>query len=234
MAEFVTSGFGARHGPWQPLSVPLGSAPPGLLSRAAVSVAPALPVEVRVGARPEDTAQIRRLEQDLASAQTEAETLRRELTAARASQSVPPVAQELEEEVARLRMAVEGVVASRQRVAQEVREGVGELVLATARRIAGEALRVQPGLLEALVSDAAATLGTEGLCIRVAPRDLDRITRALEASGVAVVADPDMEAGCVASSSRGAVDASLDTAVTALRAVVDQWQSAGWRDESGG
>ncbi len=230
MAAFVATNWERSVvGRWRPMSVLAAAAnrPPLV---AAVEQAPPPPEEPEAGGAAVD------LEGALAATMEALEAERRahEQTKAQLASTAGQLAlatDSVEVEAARLRAAVEGLGATRRRLVDEIREGVGQLVLASARKLAGEGLRVQPGLVEALVVDTVAALGREGLVVRVSPDDVSRVTRALDGTGAQVVADNTIEGGCAAATPFGSVDATLQTATAALRVVVEHWQSAGWRSD---
>ena len=111
----------------------------------------------------------------------------------------------------------------RTRLLAELRAAAGELVVSTAARIAGDALRTEPELVEALIDEAVSALGEDGLVLRVCPMDEARLRLALGDRKIQVVGDPDVRAGCIASSPVGRIDATLDTAVAALRDAAAVW-----------
>ncbi len=233
MAGFVATNWEkAPVSRWSPLRVRTSTPLPGAAPLDAVTHAPPTPVEdTEPDTKPEvdfeaalaaaraELAEERRLHAETRRARDEAEA-----AGAGAAASV-------DVEVARLRAATEALGVTRRRLVDDIREGVGHLVLAGARRLAGEGLRDQPGLVESLVQDAVASLGRDGLVVRVAPDDLARVTRALEGSGAQVLADPAITGGCTAATPFGSLDATVDTACAALERVVAQWQTAGWRAE---
>lgn len=111
----------------------------------------------------------------------------------------------------------------RTKLLAELRSAAGELVVSTAARIAGDALRTEPELVEALIDEAVSALGEEGLVLRVCPMDEARLRLALGDRKIQVVGDPDVRAGCIASSPVGRIDSTLDTAVAALRDAAGVW-----------
>lgn len=120
---------------------------------------------------------------------------------------------ELAAEFARLR---DGLV-------QEMRAHTATLVLQLARRVAGEGLRTQPELLDAMVRDAIDALGPGEVLVRVSPEDEPRVRATLTGSGVRVEADPSVAAGCVSKGALGTIDASLDTAMASAEVAVRAW-----------
>ncbi len=105
----------------------------------------------------------------------------------------------------------------------ELRAHAAELILAGARKIAGEALRVDPALLTAMIAEAVDALGTTGLTMRVAERDAERV-RGIVAVGVLVEADASISGGCVALGPSGSIDASFERAADAVSAAVRAWK----------
>ena len=200
------------------------------------SLAPVMQQDTLPPPEPEEPAAAIDIEAALAAAHEALDAERRahDATKAELTSTVEQLAvasASVQVEAGRLRAAVEALGVTRRRLVDEIREGVGHLVLASARKLAGEGLRVQPGLVEALVVDTVAALGREGLVVRVNPDDVSRVTRALDGSGAQVVADTSIEGGCVAATPFGSVDATMQTATSALRVVVEHWQSAGWRSD---
>lgn len=127
-----------------------------------------------------------------------------------------------------LKKAAEELERAHVRALDELRHGAADLILEAARRIAGEALRVQPALLDALVDEAVDALGTQGLLLKVAPEDVERVESVLKGHGrLTVEADPNIEGGCVASSPAGRIDATLGTAFAAIETIVHCWRDAG-------
>lgn len=128
----------------------------------------------------------------------------------------------LQAEVARMRTLSDGLVTLRSALLQEMRSHTVDLVVTTAERIAGAALRTDPTLLQTMIEDAAATLG-DNLTVRVNPEDEARVREAIGDRAIKVVPDFAVRAGCVAHSATGRIDASLDTAIQALRASAEPW-----------
>jgi flagellar biosynthesis/type III secretory pathway protein FliH len=224
MSTFVAGVYARPASTWRPMGTT-----PVPLPRATMRSMPDAPVVATPPAAVDPEARVRELEEALETERA-AHAATRDTLAAEREGSGRATAQ-VEEEVARLRGLAEGMIASRRRLVDEIREGVGGLVLASARKLAGEALRTQPELIEALVMDAVATLGRDGLVVRVAPADVERTRCALVGTGAEVVADASVEGGCTASTPYGSVDGSVRTADAALRLVIERWQTAGWQSE---
>lgn len=106
---------------------------------------------------------------------------------------------------------------------REARAGLADLILAAARRIAGDALRADPALLDALVDEGVRALGDEGLVLRVSEADFDRVQERLGFRSVLVVADPELDGGCTCEGPAGRIDASKATAEAAIATVLAQW-----------
>jgi flagellar biosynthesis/type III secretory pathway protein FliH len=105
---------------------------------------------------------------------------------------------------------------------QEMRGHTVDLVVLTAERIAGAALRTDPELLLGVIEDAIGSLGDE-VTVTVSPDDEARVTAAMAGRPIRVVADIAVRAGCIVHSPSGRIDAALDTAVAALRASAEPW-----------
>jgi flagellar biosynthesis/type III secretory pathway protein FliH len=105
---------------------------------------------------------------------------------------------------------------------QEMRTHTVDLVVTTAERVAGAALRADPALLLAMIEDAVSMLG-DTLTVRISPEDEAMVRAALGDRPITLIADFSVRAGCVAHSPAGRLDASLDTAVAALRASAEPW-----------
>ncbi len=111
----------------------------------------------------------------------------------------------------------------KQSMVAELRAHAGTLLLLGARKLAGEALQAQPGLLEALVRETVETLSSGGVTVRVNPADVERVQAAM-GEGIRVLADGSVQAGCIAEGDAGIVDATLNTASGSLLAEVQAWK----------
>lgn len=107
----------------------------------------------------------------------------------------------------------------------ELRAEAGGVIVEAARRIAGDALHVDPKLLGALVDEAVAALGRDGLVVHVSPLDADTLRERMP--GLDVVEDFGIEAGCVCVGPAGRIDASLESAMAAVGAVIERWAAGG-------
>lgn len=125
----------------------------------------------------------------------------------------------------RLEAAAKAVEATRQGLREEFREGAARVILEACRRIAGDALRVDPGLLVALVDEAADALGRGGLRVRVSPEDAATLRERLADAGLDVVEDFAVSGGVVVEGPAGRIDASVDSALESVAAVLDQWRA---------
>lgn len=123
------------------------------------------------------------------------------------------------DQLAAMVVALEGARAA---AIAEVRAHAAAIILEAASHIAGDALHADPALLDALVNEGADALGREGLVVRVAPVDADALRARLPS--LALVEDFSIAAGCVCVGPAGRIDASLGSAVSAVRAVLDRWR----------
>ncbi len=128
----------------------------------------------------------------------------------------------LEAATATLEAAGRALEAAHVSLVAEVRTGAAAVILAAARRIAGDALHADPALLAALVDEAAGCLGRESLVVHVSPLDADTLRERLP--GIEVVEDFGIEAGCVCVGPAGRLDASLESATVAVSAVIERWR----------
>jgi flagellar biosynthesis/type III secretory pathway protein FliH len=133
---------------------------------------------------------------------------------------------ETQKRAERLTELCAAVEQSRKQLLKQLRTGAGTLILDVSRRIAGDALRTQPELLDRLVADAADALGKPGLTLYVAPADVEHLRKVLKETGIRVDIDTTMSGGLRAESPSGRLDASLETALAALSGVIEQWQQA--------
>lgn len=115
---------------------------------------------------------------------------------------------------------------ARKTLLRQLRTGAGQLILEGARRMAGDALRSQPELLEQMVAEATDALGSKGLVLHVPPAQAEQLAESLRDTGILVETDLQMSGGMRAESPAGHLDASLETALIALSRVVEQWQEA--------
>lgn len=122
-----------------------------------------------------------------------------------------------------LAAAATQLVEARTALTAEFRAGVGPVVLAMARRVAGEGLRVDDAALGRLVDEVVEALGSGPLVLRVAPADVERIRAATAGRGLQVEADATVDGGLVGVAPGGSFDASLGSGFEAMRAVVDAW-----------
>ncbi len=111
----------------------------------------------------------------------------------------------------------------KQSMVAELRAHAGTLLLLGARKLAGDALQAQPGLLEALVRETVETLSSGAVTVRVNPADVERVQSAMGES-IRVLGDPSVQAGCIAEGDAGIVDATLNTASGSLLAEVQAWK----------
>jgi len=163
--------------------------------------------------------------QEAATARLQAESARLKEEAARLKEESARAAAEanrLAAEADRLEAVVDGLEGARGAAVAEVRAHAAALILEAASRIAGDALHADPALLDALVEEAADALGREGLVVRVSPIDAEGLRARRPA--LSVVEDFAIEAGCVCVGPAGRIDASLGSAVSAVRAVLERWR----------
>lgn len=108
---------------------------------------------------------------------------------------------------------------------EELRAEAGAVIREAARRIAGDALHADPTLLGALVEEAVAALGRDGLQVHVSPVDAEALRERMP--GLDVVEDFAIEAGCISVGPAGRIDASLETAMVAVGAAIERWAVGG-------
>jgi flagellar biosynthesis/type III secretory pathway protein FliH len=163
--------------------------------------------------------------QGAATARQEAATARLNEEAARLKEETGRAAAEatrLGAEADQLAALVGALEDARADAIAEVRAHAAAIILEAASHIAGDALHADPALLDALVNEGADALGREGLVVRVAPVDADALRARLPS--LALVEDFSIAAGCVCVGPAGRIDASLGSAVSAVRAVLDRWR----------
>jgi flagellar biosynthesis/type III secretory pathway protein FliH len=223
MAFVPLTGSFPRSGDWTPIATPASGFSPAARAQGPGGTPGPAAAPPRA---PEETsaAAIARLERELAALRARDAERSREhdeaMAAVRAEQAAVDGA------VGRLDAAAKRVEAERATLLGEVRAGLGALVLTAAQRIAGDALAADPALLDALVDEGVRALGREGLVVRVAPDDLERVEARVAGTGVRVVGDSSIEAGCACEGPAGRIDATIATAVAAVRSVLTQWAGA--------
>lgn len=148
----------------------------------------------------------------------------RERAHAEAMASLAAAEAEARAAAAALKEAARVLTGMRGALLEEARAGTAAVVRAAACRIAGDALHTDAGLLQALVDEAIRALGKDGLVVHVSPSDADMLRDVLGDSAVEVVEDFGVEAGCVFEGPAGRIDASIESAVAAVNAVLDQWK----------
>jgi flagellar biosynthesis/type III secretory pathway protein FliH len=193
--------------------------------------------QVRRGATPEpepppappepDPELVARIEElEAALEQSAAELEARDAEHAAAMETIAAQRKDLAQAVERVAQVARSVDAARTALVEELREGIGSVILEAARRMAGEALHADPRLIEAMVEEASRALGREGLRVRVAPQDAAHLRAALEGQGIVVVPDPRVDAGAICEGPSGRIDASLESATSAIASVLSQWRAA--------
>jgi len=131
---------------------------------------------------------------------------------------------ELTDAEERIQSLIMDVQAQRSELVAEVRQGLASLVLAAARRIAGDGLKVEPGLLDALVEDGIRGFGDNTLILRVGSSDFTRMEARFSGSEqVSVVEDPLIQAGCICEGRAGRIDSTAATAEETVATVLRQW-----------
>ena len=232
MKPFVPLVHTQRHGAWRGLSaggrteeaLPV-DAEELLLSQLRRGSAPPEPEPAaQPDPDPELLARIEELEAALEEGAAELDARAAEHAAA--LEALAAQRRELAQAVERVAQVARSVDAARTSLVEELREGIGLVILEAARRMAGQALHADPRLVEAMVEEAARALGREGLRVRVAPQDAPLLREVLEGQGVMVVPDPRVDAGAICEGPSGRIDASLESATSAIASVLSQWRAA--------
>jgi flagellar biosynthesis/type III secretory pathway protein FliH len=150
----------------------------------------------------------------------------REAEHAAALRALEAQRKELQAAIERVGQVARAVDGARGAIVEELRTGIGGVILEAARRMAGHALHADPSLVETMVEEAARALGREGLVVRVAPQDAALLAPRLGAMGVVVREDPSVDAGAICEGPSGRIDASLASATSAIASVLAQWRAA--------
>jgi len=102
---------------------------------------------------------------------------------------------------------------------------VGQLVLALSRRVVGDSLAYNPEALPKLVENAIAQMPEEDeILIHVAPDDVECVKDSLsEKMRDQVVANPELEAGCIIETQYASIDSSLDAVLEGIESAVNTW-----------
>ena len=135
----------------------------------------------------------------------------------------------LEQEQSRVRSLVSAIDASRSEWSSEVRNVLGELVVAGVRSVVSESAELQQEMLR----DRFAVIGErliseQTVVIRVRPEDADFARNLIgDREGWQLIPDDALSGGLVAETDGGRVDASLGSAVTGLAESVQSWQDEG-------
>ncbi len=129
----------------------------------------------------------------------------------------------LEETELRMAAIATRVEEERSGLFREAREGLASLILVAARRMAGDALRDDPALLEALIDEGLRALGEDGLTLRVSLADYDRVQERMGFGAILVIPDLEIEGGCACEGPAGRIDATMATAEAAVAAVLARW-----------
>jgi len=112
----------------------------------------------------------------------------------------------------------------RQILGQSARD-IASLVSMLSKKIAGDALILDPEALPSLIESAIAELpSTEELQILVSPGMLDATSERLpEAIRGMLTADPEIDRGCIVRTRFASLDATLETAARAVQDAIDTW-----------
>lgn len=134
---------------------------------------------------------------------------------------------EVQQAVTALEAQAQALDDHRQELAAEARQQTGALVVAAIRKLCG----TLPEALDALILDrvsaaAEALVGAAEVVLRVRPEDVQAAKDILGGrEGWRVVADADLDGGCVAQSASGTVDGSLNATMAALDDAVGAWRA---------
>ena len=119
--------------------------------------------------------------------------------------------------------------AQRAAQAREARQLVGEVIMRTTRRLVGDMPVLRDMTLRAMLDEAAGLLlGEREVVLRVRPEQVP-LARGLvsDRQGWAVREDRTITAGLRVEASRGAIDATLETALEAVEEAIDDWLEEG-------
>ncbi len=120
----------------------------------------------------------------------------------------------------------EGVERFRVEALRQAASDLATLALAMAGRVVGESLALDHEVLLGVINRSLERLPGEDLVsVRVRPEDLSLLEGRLRPRrAIRLVADPDLEGGCILEADFGRVDASLEAAMDGLSEVVDRWR----------
>lgn len=146
---------------------------------------------------------------------------------AEAQAAVAEVEQVAVAELQKLQAIVEGVDGYRATIAQEARDGMGELVLQAMKRLVGRTPELLARMLQARLADVSEHMvGAADVVVRVHPDDVKLAQRLLgDRKGWSIQPDKRVRGGCIAESASGRMDASLDAGLEALQEAVKAWRA---------
>ncbi|MDP2307105.1 MAG: FliH/SctL family protein [Pseudomonadota bacterium] len=244
MSQFIPYvPFEPRGATWRPLSVNAsadrpwssgmssGGSPGSPRPRAPVQVAAPEPIVeplVDPSAESEHLLELRAAEhaEAMELVEQEREVMKAELLRlSAATLAMEAATREMEVATLTLEAGARALEAAHVTLVGELRTEAGEVIREAARRIAGDALHVDPQLLGALVEEAVAALGRDGLQVHVSPLDADTLRERMP--GLDVVEDFTIEAGCLCVGPAGRIDASLESAMVAVGAAIERWAVGG-------
>jgi flagellar biosynthesis/type III secretory pathway protein FliH len=141
--------------------------------------------------------------------------------------------QALEADRAALQELCERIDSSRTSWALEVRNVLGELVMAGVRQVVSESAQLQEEMLRDRFAEVGERLiGEQEVMIRVRPEDEEAAQALLGGrDGWTVVPDKAVSAGVVAETESGKVDATMGAALAGLADSVQEWQAEGVSEE---
>ncbi len=117
----------------------------------------------------------------------------------------------------------------RARWAAEVRNLLGELVVAGVRQVVGDSVELQQAMLRDRFAEIGERLiGESEVMIRVRPQDVVAANEMIGGrDGWSVVSDSDISGGVIAETDSGRVDATVGAAIAGLAEAVQGWQAEG-------
>jgi flagellar biosynthesis/type III secretory pathway protein FliH len=146
--------------------------------------------------------------------------------AAESDEAIAAVRKEAAEELEKLSAVADALDSHRATLQAEAREQVGKLLILSLRRLTARTPELLDRILEARCGEVAEHMvGAGEVSVRVHPNDVDLARRFLgDRKGWRIEGDRKIRGGCVAESSTGRMDASLDAGLDAIQEAVKLWR----------
>lgn len=142
-----------------------------------------------------------------------------------AEEALHKQAEEMSAKILLAQQLMDKMDAAAQEQAQEAREKIGDLIIATLRRFVGDIeLFQEKTLSNAFGEIAAGMVGEREVVVRVSPEQVAMASALIaDRAGWTIRTDPDIGGGMRIETERGSVDATLEVALDGVANAVEAW-----------